>query len=71
LIRAVVRSFGKTARDFKLHTVEEYGIWIEAREYSEELLTMAGMPTAPKHLVVFVPWSEVTAVFFSPEVFSL
>lgn len=71
MISAVVRSFGETAQDFKLHTVEEHGVWIEAREYSQKVLATAGLPTAPKNLVVFVPWSEVAAVFFSPEVFSL
>lgn len=65
MIRAIISPFdADKAQDFKLHAVETYGIWVESQTYTESLLVSAGRTVAPRSLVVFVPWSAVSAVFY-------
>ena len=52
-ITAIIRSFdSQTAQSYKLHKIEEYGIWIESQTYTEKLLATAGSSSARRSLVL-------------------
>jgi len=61
----------ETFEVMKLHKVEDYGIWIEHEPTLEKFFKLAKRTAAPKTLVLFVPWSGVTAIFGSLDVPSL
>ena len=45
-----------------LRKVEEHGIWVEHQGTMETLLKMAKVSGAPKTMLLFFPWSAVTAI---------
>lgn len=47
----------------KLHNVEEGGIWVESQALTEIVLGIFQVPTAPKTLVIFLPWSQIRMIF--------
>ena len=47
----------------KLRDVESTGIWIENQGLINAFLESVGQPTAPKTLVVFLPYSSITAIY--------
>jgi len=51
-----------------LHRVEEWGIWIEHQETTDKILAHAKVKISPKTVIVFFPWSSVTAIFGSRDV---
>jgi hypothetical protein len=69
MIEAAIRFFNPTTptkvKDYKLHKIEAYGIWVENQEYTNEILKRASVPVAPRTFVVFVPWSEVAVIYGS------
>jgi hypothetical protein len=66
IITAIVRPFhAQLAQNYKLHRVEQYGIWVESQDYTDSLLASAGRAVAPKTFVAFVPWNEVSVVYGS------
>jgi hypothetical protein len=44
----------------KLHAVEAAGLWIESKQSMETLLQAAKRTSAPKTLVFFVPFSQIS-----------
>jgi hypothetical protein len=49
----------------KLHLVEDSGIWIESQSLTDKILQSQKVTMAPKTLVFFVPWSQITFVLSS------
>jgi hypothetical protein len=72
VISAIIRWFHPAeVRDYKLHLVETFGIWVENQAYTDKILSSAGVSSAPRTLVAFVPWSEVVLITTSIAVSSL
>jgi len=55
----------------KVLGVELSGLWIEAAEITETLLTAAGQTIAPRTLILFYPFSQIEYVMEFVEVPSL
>lgn len=51
-----------------LHKVEQYGIWIEHQDTIEKFLKMAKRSASPKTILLFFPWSGVSAIMGSLDV---
>lgn len=61
----------KKIRPYKLHNVETSGLWLESQEATDTILEYAGVQTAPKTLVLFVPFHRIELIFGSTDVPSL
>ena len=48
---------------FKLHGMEQSGLWLESQEITEELLEKLGLPAAQNTVVLFVPFAQIRCVF--------
>lgn len=70
-IQAIIRFINPKVRDYKLHKVEAYGIWVESQEASDMILESAGVTGAQRTFVAFVPWSGVGVIYSSVDVPSL
>jgi hypothetical protein len=72
LITAIVHVLDpRIAQQVKLHKVEPYGVWLESQKYTNTILSKAGVSSAPRTFVFFVPWSGVVAIFGSEDEVSL
>jgi hypothetical protein len=47
-------------QEVKLHGVEAGGIWIESQAFTNQALQRFGVATAPKTLVFFLPYSQIS-----------
>ncbi|MGH9494868.1 MAG: hypothetical protein ACRD3B_07725 [Candidatus Sulfotelmatobacter sp.] len=66
VITAIIRPFNpRKAQEYKLHKIEQYGIWVESQAYTDGILATAGAAASPKTFVAFVPWSEVSVIYGS------
>ncbi len=45
--------------EVKLHGVEAGGIWIESQGLTNEVLETMGLSSAPRTLVLFLPYHEI------------
>jgi hypothetical protein len=45
-----------------LHLVEDAGIWIESQTLTDKILKGSNATMAPKTLIFFVPWSQITFI---------
>ena len=71
-IRAIIPYFGGTTLEIvTLHGVETGGLWLESQKATNDFLTKIGAQTAPKTLVFFVPYNQITFVLGSVETPSL
>jgi hypothetical protein len=55
----------------KLHKVEDGGIWITSQKITEIVLAKAAVSAAPKTLVWFLPWHQVTLIMDAVDEVSL
>lgn len=51
-----------TLQSLKLHGAENSGLWVESQVLTEQLLSMFGVPTAPKTPVFFLPFHQIAFV---------
>lgn len=51
----------------RLHGVELSGIWIESQTFTEFILTQLHTATAPKTLILFLPWHQVSVILGSAD----
>jgi hypothetical protein len=70
-IQAIIRFINPKVRDYKLHKVEAYGIWVESQEANDSILVNANVTGASRTFVAFVPWSGVGVIYGSVGVPSL
>lgn len=61
----------KIFKQFKLHAVETGGIWIENQEVTNTILGAAKRSAAPKTLIFFLPYQQISFVIGSLDVPSL
>lgn len=72
VIQALIKPFdNEKVKDFKLHRVEQYGVWVESQDYTNTILARAGRSAALRTFVAFVPWSGIAVVYGSTEEISL
>ena len=68
-IQAAIRFFNPEfphkVREYKLHKIEDHGIWVENQEYTDKVCANLGVPATSHTFVAFVPWSEVTVIYRS------
>jgi len=63
-IRALVPFLGENeVMTFKLHNLEQAGIWVESQALTDKMLSIVGAASAPRTLVVFLPWSQIQLIF--------
>jgi hypothetical protein len=71
-ILALVPSIhGTDLQKLKLHGVENGGLWIESQELTNVFLSRVGAQTAPKTMVFFLPYHQISFVLGSLDVPSL
>ncbi len=58
-------------QEVKLHGVESGGLWIESQKITNWLLRRKGLASAPKTLVLFLPYHQITFVMSALDVPSL
>jgi hypothetical protein len=54
-----------------LHGVEPYGIWVESQTITDMGLELVGLQSAPKTMIVLLPWDKILMIFSSLDVPSL
>jgi hypothetical protein len=60
VILAYVPIFDKVKfQELKLHAVEPSGIWVESQSMINTVLEHAGVSSAPKTLIFFLPFSQI------------
>lgn len=63
-ITALVPFFDRTKfQQMKLHGVEAGGIWVESQKMTDVLFSTSGASYAPKTVIFFLPFQQVTFVF--------
>jgi hypothetical protein len=72
-VEAVIPKFGGDQKlvTVKLHGVEAGGLWVECQEVTNLVLTETKAQSAPRTLVWFVPYHEITLVLSSIDAPSL
>lgn len=58
-------------QEVKLHAIENGGIWIESQNLTDVMLSNIGASAAPKTLIYFVPFHQITFVWHALDVPSL
>jgi hypothetical protein len=63
-VLAVIPGIDKTkVQKIKLHGVEAGGVWIENQSLTNAFLEFLGVSSAPKTLVLFVPYTAIAAIY--------
>ena len=71
-IVAIVPMISKTKlQRIKLLGVENGGLWIESQSVTEMALGISNAQAAPKTLVLFLPWHQITVILSSADYPSL
>jgi hypothetical protein len=56
---------GKIMQQVILHGVEQGGIWVESQNLTNDFLSQVGASTAPKTMIIFFPYHQISYVFGS------
>jgi|GEM_PF-2000831 hypothetical protein len=48
---------------FTLYGIEDSGIWVESQTLDEVILDAFKVASAPKKIVVFLPWHEIRMIY--------
>lgn len=48
---------------FTLHAIEDAGLWVESQILDEIILSTFKVATAPKKLVIFLPWHAIRMIY--------
>ena len=59
LVTGLSKDSHRVYQRVKLHGVEAGGLWIESQTLTNSILQTLGIPSAPKTLVLFVPFHQI------------
>jgi hypothetical protein len=71
IVASVPAIGGVKLQKLKLHGVESGGLWVESQTVTNALLTRVGVSAAPKTMIFFLPFHQISFLIESLNVPSL